>query len=111
MKKEDQAQGPNLQNSASFIFFSKLKEQSFTVVLMIAIVYYQHTAWQNDREDMMREIHAKEAQIMALMEKERERLIEREKALRDQRDQFVEMLKEEAAWNKAELRLKSHRTP
>ncbi len=97
------------QSSAASIFFSKLKEQSFTVVLMILIVYYQHVAWQNDKADMMREIHAKEAQIVALMERERDRILEREKLLRDQRDQFIEMIKEEAAWNKAELRLRNQK--
>ena len=97
------------ESSAITVFLNKLKEQSFTVVLMVLIVYYQHVAWQQDKKDMMTEIHAKETQIMSLMERERDRILEREKLLRDQRDQFIEMIKEEAAWNKAELRLRNHK--
>lgn len=66
-------------------------------------------AWQKDKQDMMTEIHAKETQIMSLMERERDRILEREKYLMGQRDQFIEMIKEEAAWNKAELRLQNQK--
>jgi hypothetical protein len=83
------------------VFFGKLKEQSFTIMLMVGIVYYQHAAWQNDKQEMMKEIHAKEALIFDLYNQERTRLLEREKALREQRDEFIAVLKEQAAWNRA----------
>lgn len=86
--------------SAVSAFFVKLKQQSFTVMLMVGIVYYQHAAWQADKADFERFLKEKDARIMELVDRERERLMDRERYLREQRDQFVELLKEQAAWNR-----------
>lgn len=102
---ENQVVDPSSKSSALNIFLDKLKEQSFTVVLMLGIVYYQHSAWQADKADLMKEIHAKDDRIMALIDREHDRLIEREKRLIEQRDEFIAVLKEQAAWNIAEHRL------
>jgi hypothetical protein len=98
------------QSSAISIFLNKLKEQSFTVVLMVAIVYYQHAAWQADKAEYLKEIHSKDDRIMALIDREHDRLIEREKHLIQQRDEFISILKEQAAWNQAESRLTKSRS-
>lgn len=103
MKSTDS--GSVAQSSAINVFLTKLKEQSFTVVVMVAIVYYQHSAWQSDKADLMKEIHAKDERIMALVDREHDRLIDREKHLTEQRDEFISILKEQAAWNVAERRL------
>lgn len=97
------------QSSAFNIFFNKLKEQSFTVVVMIAIVYYQHYAWQADKQELMKEIHLRDERIMALVDREHDRLVEREKHLVEQRDEFISILKEQAAWSQAEQRLAKSR--
>ena len=64
---------------------------------MVAVVYYQHTLWQADRSRMELELTRKSALVDSMVEAERGRLLEREKYLMNQRDQFIDMLKEQAA--------------
>jgi hypothetical protein len=78
------------------VFMDKLKEQGFTVMLMCGILYYQHQLWQNERAELIKEIDQKEERIIALVEREHSDTKARESALREKRDQFVEMLKEQA---------------
>lgn len=84
---------------ASFagVFFDKLKEQSFTIMLMCAVVYYQHTLWQHDKEALTKEVDQKEERILELVEREHTHTLEREKVLQQQRDAFIESIKEQAA--------------
>lgn len=84
---------------ASFmgVFFEKLKEQSFTIMLMCAVVYYQHTLWQQDKEALTKEVDQKEERILQLVEREHSHTLEREKLLQQQRDNFIESIKEQAA--------------
>ena len=88
---------PPTSTGATDTFLSKLKEQSFSILVMVAVVYYQHTLWQADRSRMELELTRREAQVDAMVEAERTRLVEREKYLIGQRDQFIDMLKEQAA--------------
>ena len=78
-------------------FLSKLKEQSFSILVMVAVVYYQHTLWQADRAALQLELTRRMSQVDAMVEAERGRLVEREKYLMTQRDAFIDMLKEQAA--------------
>ena len=78
-------------------FLGKLKEQSFSILVMVAVVYYQNTLWQADRARLDLDLQRKGAQVDAMVEAERSRLVEREKYLINQRDQFIDMLKEQAA--------------
>lgn len=78
------------------VFFEKLKEQSFTIMLMCAVVYYQHTLWQEDKVALTKEVDQKEERILQLVEREHSHTLEREKTLVQQRDQFIESLKEQA---------------
>jgi hypothetical protein len=78
-------------------FLGKLKEQSFSILVMVAVVYYQHTLWQADRSRLELDLQRKGAQVDAMVEAERTRLVEREKYLIGQRDQFIDMLEEQAA--------------
>ena len=78
-------------------FMEKLKEQSFTILVMCGVLYYQHTLWMTDKEALSKEVDAKEERILQLVEREHSHTLEREAALREKRDQFVEMLKAEAA--------------
>jgi hypothetical protein len=86
------------QNSSSFsdTFFSKLKEQSFTIILLVGIMYYQNTVFTQQMDEYKKMIDQKENLILKLTEEERLRLIEREKYLIQQRDGFIEDLKEMA---------------
>lgn len=78
-------------------FVAKLREQSFSILVMVAVVYYQHTLWQADRAALQLELTRRMSQVDAMLEAERGRLVEREKYLMTQRDAFIDMLKEQAA--------------
>ena len=74
-------------------FFSKLKEQSFTILLLVAMMYYQNRIYTQQMEEYKSMIKSKEELILKLTEEERNRLIEREKYLVTQRDEFITELK------------------
>jgi hypothetical protein len=88
-------------------FLGKLKEQSFSILVMVAVVYYQHTLWQADRSRLELDLQRKGAQVDAMVEAERGRLVEREKYLITQRDAFIDMLKEQAAVCRLKARVES----
>jgi len=75
-------------------FLSKLKEQSFTIILLVGIMYYQNTLFTGQMNEYKTMIKAKEDLILKLTEEERQRLIERERYLISQRDEFIKELKE-----------------
>ena len=76
-------------------FFSKLKEQSFTILLLVAMMYYQNRIYTQQMEEYKSMIKSKEELILKLTEEERNRLIDREKYLVTQRDEFIAELKRE----------------
>lgn len=77
----------------SEIFLNKLKEQSFTIILLIGIMYYQNSIFTSQMNEYKKMIQEKEQLILKLTEEERGRLLEREKYLITQRDKFIEDLK------------------
>jgi hypothetical protein len=79
------------------VFFDKLKEQSFTIMLMCGMLYYQHTLWMAEKDALTKEVDQKEERILQLVEREHTHTLEREKLLQQQRDQFIESIKEQAA--------------
>lgn len=74
-------------------FMSKLKEQSFTILILVGIMYYQNTLFTSQMNEYKQMIKAKEDLILKLTEEERQRLIDREKYLIEQRDEFINDLK------------------
>jgi len=84
------------QKDNSFVdtFLSKLKEQSFTIIILVGIMYYQNVLFTNQMNEYKKMIQDKEQLILKLTDEERERLIGREKYLIDQRDGFIDELKE-----------------
>jgi hypothetical protein len=74
-------------------FMSKLKEQSFTILILVGIMYYQNTLFNSQMNEYKQMIKAKEDLILKLTEEERQRLIDREKYLIEQRDEFIQDLK------------------
>jgi hypothetical protein len=75
-------------------FMSKLKEQSFTILILVGIMYYQNTLFTSQMNEYKQMIKSKEELILKLTEEERQRLIDREKYLISQRDEFIKELKE-----------------
>lgn len=76
-------------------FLTKLKEQSFTIILLVGIMYYQNMLFTQQMNEYKEMIRQKEELILKLTEEERGRLIEREKYLIEQRDGFIQDLREE----------------
>ena len=75
-------------------FFSKLKEQSFTIILLVGILWYQNNSYKNNLEDYKTMIKEKEELLLKLTNEERARMIERNEYLMLQRDKYVEELLE-----------------
>jgi len=73
-------------------FFSKLKEQSFTIILLVGIMYYQNSIFTKQLEEYKNVVQEKEKLILQISNEELQRLIEREKYLVNQRDAFIEDL-------------------
>ena len=67
-------------------FLSKLKEQSFTIIILVGIMYYQNVVFTNQMNEYKKMINEKEQLILKLTDDERSRLIDREKYLIGQRD-------------------------
>ena len=76
-------------------FLSKLREQSFTIILLVGIMYYQNTVFTTQMREYRAMIDEKEKLVLKLMEGERERLLARENYLMEQRDRFIEDLRKE----------------
>lgn len=73
-------------------FFNKLKEQSFTIILLVGILWYQNNSYKNNLEDYKTMIKEKEELLLKLTNEERSRMIERNEYLMLQRDKYVEEL-------------------
>lgn len=72
------------------VFFNKLKEQSFTILIMVGIIWYQGrmmeervTYWQKLYEE-------KESYIVTTNKEEKTILLERINYLQNQRDKYIE---------------------
>jgi hypothetical protein len=73
-------------------FFTKLKEQSFTIILLVGILWYQNNTYKTTLEDYKAQLDKKDELIMDLVDDERQRMIERNEYLTDQRDEYVDEL-------------------
>ena len=72
------------------VFLSKLKEQSFTIVLMLGVIYFQNKMFR-ERIERHEEIEAKQELLIETLNKEQKsQSLEREKYLIEQRDFYVE---------------------
>jgi anion-transporting ArsA/GET3 family ATPase len=72
------------------IFLSKLKEQSFVIILMLAVIYYQHKMSAERVEFWQSQNEKQEEYIKQTEEKEREQLLERIKYLEEERDKYLQ---------------------
>jgi hypothetical protein len=80
------------EGSIGETFFEKLKEQSFTIILLVGILYYQNMNFKNQLEEYKKMIDEKETLILKLTDDERARMLERNQYLMEQRDKYVEEL-------------------
>ena len=83
-------------NSRFFdVFLSKLKEQSFVIMLMLGVIYYQNRLMEERVAFWQKQYEEKDAYIKKTTESDKQILLERINYLQDQRDKFVESTLEE----------------
>lgn len=71
-------------------FLSKLKEQSFTIIIMVGIIWYQAKFMEERVAYWQKMYDTKEAYIQQTAKEDREIMLERIKYLQEQRDKYVE---------------------
>ena len=76
-------------------FLSKLKEQSFVILLMLGVIYYQHRLMEERVAFWQKLYEEKEAYIQQTQKEDRVDLLDRIEYLQEQRDKFVESTIEE----------------
>ena len=74
------------------VIISKLKEQSFVILLMLGVIYYQHTLMEERVSYWQKQCAERDAYIQQTTKDEKSILIERIKYLQDERDKYVEGL-------------------
>lgn len=80
--------------SMATTFMDKLKDQSFSIILMIGGLYYQNQIFESEIARYDAVVKEKQEYINKIVDAERERMIAREQYLLSQRDEFINMLKE-----------------
>ena len=72
------------------VFLSKLKEQSFVIILMLGVIYYQHRLMEERVAFWQKQYEEKEAYIQQTVSSDKEIMLDRIKYLQDQRDQYAQ---------------------
>jgi len=72
------------------VFLSKLKEQSFVILLMLGVIYYQHRLMEERVAFWQTEYDKKEAYIEQTTAGDKQILLDRIKYLQDQRDLYAQ---------------------
>ena len=86
-KKEDSA-----SSGFAEVFFGKLKEQSFTIILMVGMLIYQNKVFNDQLTRYENIVDQKQQYIDKLIEEQRQRSVLREQYLIQQRDTYVDDL-------------------
>jgi len=73
-------------------FLSKLKEQSFTIILMVAVIWYQGVMMEERVAYWQKMYEEKEAYIQQTAKEDKAILLDRIEYLQEQRDKYIEDL-------------------
>lgn len=84
----------NQDQSFVSVFFSKLKDQSFTIILMLGILYYQNMMWNKDHGELDARITKLDAELKECHLRERTLYVDKGEALKKQREEFIKILRE-----------------
>jgi hypothetical protein len=77
-------------NGFADTFLSKLKEQSFTIIIMVGIIWYQGRMMEERVGYWQKLYEENKDYIQQTTKDDREELLERINYLQDQRDKYVE---------------------
>ena len=72
------------------VFFSKLKEQSFTIIVMVGVIWYQGRMMEERVAYWQKLYEEKEAYIEQTTKDDKLIMLDRIKYLQEQRDKYVE---------------------
>jgi len=71
-------------------FLSKLKEQSFVILIMLGVIYYQHRLMEERVAFWQKQYEEQKIYIQTTNETDKQILLDRINYLQDQRDKYVE---------------------
>jgi hypothetical protein len=72
------------------VFLSKLKEQSFVIILMLGVIYYQHRLMEERVAFWQAEYDKKESYIEQTTASDKQIMLDRIKYLQDQSDKYTD---------------------
>ena len=72
------------------VFLSKVKEQSFLIILMLGVIYYQHKMMEERVGFWQKQYEQEDLYVKQIEKDQRDNLLERIQYLQNQRDKFVE---------------------
>jgi hypothetical protein len=92
LKNTTKAENNKSNPSSGFfdIFLSKVKEQSFLIILMLGIIYYQHRMMEERVGFWQRQFEQEDLYIKQMEKEQREDLLQRIEYLQNQRDKYTE---------------------
>jgi predicted DNA repair protein MutK len=73
------------------VFLSKLKEQSFVIILMLGVIYYQHEMMEERVNFWQDQYEKKDDELQASEKADRDALTERVRYLQEQQDRLAEL--------------------
>jgi hypothetical protein len=81
-----------LENKSGFtdIFLSKLKEQSFMIILMLSVIYYQNRLMEERVSFWQSQFEKQQLEIETTTKEDKQVLMDRISYLQEQRDKYVE---------------------
>lgn len=71
-------------------FLAKLKEQSFVIILMLGVIYYQHRMMEERVSFWQKQCEEQEAYMKQTSKEDKDILLQRIQYLQDQSDKFLE---------------------
>ena len=85
----------NQVNNFTDTFLSKLKEQSFTILIMVGVIYYQHRLMEERVSYWQTQYQDQQVYIEKTIQEDKADMLDRLKYLQEQRDKYVEESLEE----------------
>jgi hypothetical protein len=80
----------NIIQGFSDTFVSKLKEQSFTILIMVGVIYYQHRLMEERVAYWQTQYETQRSYIEKTVQDDKVIMLDRIQYLQDQRDKYVE---------------------
>jgi hypothetical protein len=77
-------------NGFADTFLSKLKEQSFTILVMVGVIYYQHRLMEERVMYWQKQYQDQKLYTEKTIQEDRKNMLDRIRYLQDQRDKYAE---------------------